>query len=838
MKKLRFSLIAVAGILFGCQQAEMVDPTENAGQPMKTVTIKAEMNVTDTKASIDSETGTVTWQSGDLLSVLATDDTFYDFILTSGAGEKFAEFEGKLPEAAEVVITTVATYPRIIENGSFNMIQTGDELFYYLPEEWNYAKDVSNVPMVASFEEGAENISFKQVGGVMRFPIKNLPGKSKVVFTMADKVITGDFPVDLSALGESAMEAYEGESEVTINYTFEETADVELNLPVPTGVYNNFTLTIYNKDNEAIFTKQYTAENEVKRATLLLMSEIVVPEQPLEIAEVWPFFVDARVILPKVEGVTQYAVYVDGAEEPVLVDAEDWGKNAGLLIGGEFAHKSAHTVAVAKVVEGVVVPETKSEVVSFTTEDVFQLTKNTGTKFVSIGWNDVTIANGPKFIDGKWQAISVENVPDVDEHGRKLHQRRGYQVELYAADKSTLLYSMIPFAGHTIYQNAFYDSRTLGMVNGYNVITPTALTFGHLEPGKDYYFRVKAIDGVEIIGLEQGNYYPGDDNVDNVKPFPYPLSSERGGCAWSDFVKVSTDALHVPVANEIFHEGFDDVIHNGDYINWSAAVVPDFYTSEAIHVDDYYASLAENYNSVYAEDAITIKDWATTKWTVLDWNSIHTENEFGIENTANGYWQLNERAGSLNGWILNIINTGHLNFYPGAVGLGKGMANHGGSYLITEPINSDLLDAEKATKCTVTLQVTYGPLQDKARAANTVYVKVTRDGYDADGKLNSATLYDVPGVENVLSIPETYPEEWNAEFMNYHTLDGAESSANSTNYVNYQRYFELKTEVYLKKGDSVKFGKKTTKPQYGQLVIGDISVVAHPGEFEPEVQPE
>ena len=99
-------------------------------------------------------------------------------------------------------------------------------------------------------------------------------------------------------------------------------------------------------------------------------------------------------------------------------------------------------------------------------------------------------------------------------------------------------------------------------------------------------------------------------------------------------------------------------------------------------------------------------------------------------------------------------------------------------------------------------------------------------------------LYDVAGVEKSLSIAETYPEEWNADFMNYHTLDGAESSANSTNYVNYQRYFELKTEVYLKKGDSVKFGKKTTKPQYGQLVIGDISVVAHPGEFEPEVQPE
>ena len=820
MKNLKFVFFALAGICFGCQQAVVIEPTET-GKAMKTVTIKAEMNVTDTKAAIDSQTGTVTWQSGDLLFVRATDEDFDDFILTSGAVESFAEFEGKVPEAADVVITTVATYPRIIEDGSYNMIQFEDELLYYLPEEWIYAKDVSNVPMVASFEEGASELSFKQVGGVMRFPIKNLPGNSKVVFNMADKVITGDFPVDLSALGESAMVAGDGSSEVTINYTSDKTDDVEINLPVPTGVYDNFTLTVYNKNDEAIFTKKYSANNEVKRATLLLMSEVVVPEQPLEITEVWPFFVDARVILPKVEGATQYAVYVDGAEEPVLVDAEDWGENAGLLVGGEFAHKSTHTVAVAKVVEGEVVAETKSKPVSFTTEGVYQLTKNTGTQFVAVGWDDVTIAEGPKFVNGKWTAVNSDLLEDVDAQGRKLHQRRGYEVQLYAADKTTLLYDLVPFAGHSIYQNGFYDSKTLGKINDGNLVTPAALTFGHLEPGKEYYFRVKAIDGVKIMSIENGNYYPGDNNVTSIKPYPYPLSSARGGCAWSELVKLTTDAEHVPSENEILHEDFDDFQLNADPMNWAVSVVPDFAhsTKDAMHYDNYKTVLADGYDAFYALPE------NERKWTVQDFNSILYANYYGMyveTYVKNSTLTLNNRARSLEGWKVYTVDSGRLNLMPGYVGLGKGYENHGGMHLITPALDSDKLDAEKGTKCTVTLQVSYMS-QAKAEVANTVYVCVHRNGVD------------VTETEVKLCIADIYPVEWAAEFTPYH-LDNGNGSNGSSDYQHHSRFYEVKTELYLKKGDAVKMFKKTAKPQYGYVTIGDVKIEVHPGEFEPELQ--
>ena len=50
MNKLKFSILAFAGVLFGCQQAELTEPV---GQSMKTVTISTEMGGDETKAAIE-----------------------------------------------------------------------------------------------------------------------------------------------------------------------------------------------------------------------------------------------------------------------------------------------------------------------------------------------------------------------------------------------------------------------------------------------------------------------------------------------------------------------------------------------------------------------------------------------------------------------------------------------------------------------------------------------------------------------------------------------------------------------------------------------------------------
>ena len=326
------------------------------------------------------------------------------------------------------------------------------------------------------------------------------------------------------------------------------------------------------------------------------------PERPMVIAEVWPFFVDARVVFSKCAA-DAYAFYIDGAETPVILEAEDViTGQVGALIGGEFKHNTTHTVAVAKVVDGTPVLESKSEAVSFTTADVYQMTQNTGTKFVTAGWDDVSIPNGTKYENGKWNVITKLD----EKYGLKGHQRRGYQVQLLAADKQTVIYDMIPFCGHEAFTAPYSDSSWLGKVNGTNIIIPTALAFGYLEPGKDYYFRVKTLDEAVVFDETNGNYNP--DGAD--QPYPYTLISERGGCAWSELVKLSTDAAHVASENEILYQGFDDIMVHSDYVNWAPAVVPDL---EQTRMD--WATYGET-NMATTYPAFLKKPASERKWTV------------------------------------------------------------------------------------------------------------------------------------------------------------------------------------------------------------------------------
>ena len=798
-----FTLLVLAISLFACQQKEMFDQGALSGQPMKTVTINAGIEGVDTKASLDSESGAFTWQSGDAISVLATDGKFYDFTLVKGEDSNAAAFEGSIPEDAE--ITTVATYPRIVANAtSSEGVLSENTLNYALPAEWTYAKEVSNVPMVATFGPGAEEIAFKQVGGVMRFPISNLPANSTIVFTMNDKTITGTFPVDITALGETAMVAGAEASEVVVKYTSEYPAlQSVINLPVPTGVYNNFTVTVKNADNEEIYTKGYTAENTVERATLLNMTEIVLSELPMAVAEVWPFFVDARVILTlNCEPGEKVAAYIDGATEPVLVDVEDWGDKTAIVIGGNFAHNTKHTVAVAKVVNGVVVPESKSEAVEFTTADIRQLTNNTGTKFVAVGWDDITIANAPVWdpVKKRYSLIPFENNQD----------KRGYQVQLYAADKTTVLYDLYPFDGHNWFEGAFCGEVNFGKVGGVNAASPTALTFCWLEPGKDYYFRVKALDETVYLDNTNGNYNP-DGAADPTKPVPYPLCSERGGSAWSDFVKLSTDPAHVPSANEVLYEGFDDLLIHMDLANWSHVVVPDF-TPEygSMSKDDYNATLAEGYKAFFKNP-----DIANTKFFVQQYGSEFTAEKYGMFDEAYVSGEpryFNEYAGGLKGWSHSSSRNKSGDQLRPAVGIaymGRGATYKDSAPLYTPAINSAKLDRNVATKCIVTVNVTpwLGSSVDFNTALKSLKVSVIRGSNITESK--TASIYD------------SNPGKW----------DDAIKYTSGSDYVRYFPFFELQFEVYLKYGDKLCFDRAVASEK-GSIGFDDIKVEVVPGDYE------
>jgi hypothetical protein len=786
-------------ILFGCEQEELVNSEGMSDVKMKTVTVSAGIDGTETRASLDSQTGAFTWQSGDLISVLATDGKFYDFILEGEAGKKTAEFVGSIPEESE--ITTVATYPRIVANGTTNTVLNGNTLNYVLPATWDYAQDVSNVPMVATFGEAADVMAFKQVGGVMRFPVKNMPTKATFVVTMKNKAITGQFPVDITTLGKSYMTTTESASELVINYSSDvDGKNVEFNVPVPVGIYNDFQVTIKDAEGNELVTKEYSKENTVSRATLLIMKELVLPERPMVVSEVWPFFVDARVVFGKHEGVEQYAFYVDGSEEPVIKDVEDLGDKLGALVGGTFEHNTAHTVAVAKVINGAPVVESKSEAVEFTTANVYQLTTNTGTQFVSVGWDDVAIPNGTKYVNGEWTAI-----PKVaDKNGLKGHQRRGYKVRLTDA-AGNVVYEMIPFTGHEAFTAAYSNSTWLGSIDGAGIAIPTALSFGWLEPSQNYYFQVKALDETIMFDASNGNYAP-EGYAD--QPYPYALCSERGGCEWSKPVKLVTNSAHVPTANEILFEGFEDMFFTNDLMNWATAVVPDMETTKRQSWDNYLLDIAEGYNNFLK---LPVNE---RKWTTMAFSKLVNTQHYGLHDSK---WSdgtiipFNDNAGCLKGWSYSSNNEKR-GIYPifGAVRIGQSSGGTSGSpALYTPALQSEKLMDNIATKCKVSAKVSYSATS-KTLPVTTLTISRYSNGIQIGESIN-------------LSVKDFYPSEYAAIIGN----------RTEENYVSRQQYYELSCEIFLKKGDVLSFQRGNGKAYgYGLLIVDDIKVEVIPGVYE------
>ena len=76
-----------------------------------------------------------------------------------------------------------------------------------------------------------------------------------------------------------------------------------------------------------------------------------------------------------------------------------------------------------------------------------QMTYNTGTKFICAGWDDVAVGieNSTVYDEAtkKWSMVAKTSASERD--------RRGYRVQLYAADKTTLLYDEVPFSSQVDY---------------------------------------------------------------------------------------------------------------------------------------------------------------------------------------------------------------------------------------------------------------------------------------------------------------------------------------------------------------------------------------------------
>lgn len=229
---------------------EGTDVPEVVGQTSLTAIINTEDESDETKAAV-ADDGTVTWSTGDALSVY-TGSGFTKFTLDGAGGSGTGTFKAE----GEVTPQTVAVYPA----GSHSL--SGNNLTVNLPASYTLASvdDANtNVPMIATGDFATGKLSFKQIGGLFRFTHYTVPPEArKFVFKSEGYRINGDFTIDITAAApELASESTSSAAESIVTVNFPAPADtVEMNffIPVPTGAYNNLTISLLNASDEVLWT--------------------------------------------------------------------------------------------------------------------------------------------------------------------------------------------------------------------------------------------------------------------------------------------------------------------------------------------------------------------------------------------------------------------------------------------------------------------------------------------------------------------------------------------------------------------------------------------------------
>ena len=185
MKKTAFLAIA-ALLIAGCARESVPGGKEDLAPG--TVLLKASFEAPGPQASpaskVDvSDAGAITWKAGDKIAVWTSngsDGKFCEFSLYEGDGAASATFSGT-PDAGYSV-STLAVYPAEAAKS-----YEGGTLTVTYPDAYDYGKGVENVRMAAYFDDAAAGLSFKHLGGMIRFTVTGIPADVNCFKLVSDK---------------------------------------------------------------------------------------------------------------------------------------------------------------------------------------------------------------------------------------------------------------------------------------------------------------------------------------------------------------------------------------------------------------------------------------------------------------------------------------------------------------------------------------------------------------------------------------------------------------------------------------------------------------------------
>ena len=299
-------LVLFATLLAGCTPKQNLEDHGGDGpRPSRTATLTVTLE--PVKAAVDGE-GKMTWQTGDQIAVLQGDLTVVPFTLSSGAGTAFATFTGELTE--EGMTVKMAGYPYWA--GAWQGVDdSGADLVFSPPASGVAWRGAGNVSVVMKGAISGESVNFSHLGGVLHFPIKDIPPVArKFKFSTSGNAVYGknDFIQDFTPAS-GVMDFY---------------------IPVSPGTMPSYTVSLCDASGNTIVSKTKSSSTTIERCELRSITPLqVVESNKLRIIE---YNVLEGMKADEVNNYDNFVAWVQEQSPDILVLCESKSSTSGTVL--------------------------------------------------------------------------------------------------------------------------------------------------------------------------------------------------------------------------------------------------------------------------------------------------------------------------------------------------------------------------------------------------------------------------------------------------------------------------------------------------------------------------
>lgn len=329
--------------------------------------------------------------------------------------------------------------------------------------------------------------------------------------------------------------------------------------------------------------------------------------------------------------------------------------------------------------------QSSSDEIELKTGAITQLTKNVSPTSVSFNVENMTgsnpTENGP--------ALYVELYDGVDpETANRIMGE--YVVSLQEANAET--------------GAPFRNSGALGSSSKFHELN---ITFGPLQSDTQYWVRVKCLES-----------YTTTSNASSKKEFT--VTSAAGTSEFSSMQPLRTAPVHVPGANEVIFQGFDEMTCMYDYMNVAVGAFPNYLAAGKTKVSMTYSAIRDwtggyDFSTLLPLSQLAHIGWITQQsksddvFTLTSSKTIAT----GLPSAGSKIYNFKAECGNIAGWY--ITNNSYK--CAGYVEIGKHYNNDTQQGMLATPkLPEGKLSTDEAKACVCSFKgfVLYGDACDLA----------------------------------------------------------------------------------------------------------------------------